>query len=346
MPYFLSYVVNKNVKDKYFLGHASLVLTEHTPPAKPRIICKVGLFESNQVELEDKMYRPEKGYTFQHKTYPITQEEMTKFLYKVNSDRRMGIYTDPKRKRSSEMTIKRSSGELESTPGGPEFDYWRLNCKTYALSVLREVGIVDSSLSNWLIDIPNRSGALHDLEFETTQEGRFWISSLVVSKRVKSQTLEGSTPEEIEEMNVTIMTNEYLNAFKDLTRLVENPHLNAVKGIGHFRETIKNIHHDLASLEPSKELLNGIQVRTQAAIKNFEKYMRHQTYGLGLRLIDTVKHIANYLSGKQYALSPRYKAEQMLHSYKRQIKYTAAVRHPHYHTHHHHREKRKIKPQK
>ncbi len=440
MAYFLSYVVNKNLKDKYFLGHASLVLTEHTPPAKPRIICKVGLFESNQVELEDKMYRPEKGYTFQHKTYPITQEEMTKFLHKINSDRMIGIHSDPKRKRSSEMTVKRPSGEcrrilmlkegdlepssippntmvlrksegkitaywnegseilkkpldqstvktlfsvsgfpqdgwgseitreenaglvkgiasacgytadkLESRPGGPEFDYWRLNCKTYALSVLREVGIVDSSLSNWLIDIPIRSGALHDLEFETTAEGeRFWTSPMVVSKRAKSQTLGDTASEEIEEMNVTIMANEYLNAFKNLTKLLKNPQLDAVKGIEEFRKSIKDIHNDLASSEPNKEFLNAIQKRTQAAIKSFETSMKHEPYGLGQKLLDVVKRVANYLSGSKYVLSSRYKAEYMLHSYKKQIKHSATVQHPHpHHAHHdHHHEKRKIGPHK
>src|SRR5882724_214453 len=84
MAYFLSYLVTQTRGDS--TGHAFLALTEHTPPDLPRLICRVGLFASGQVKLED-FIRPKKGRTFFHKTYPITEEEMLKFLKKVNEDR-------------------------------------------------------------------------------------------------------------------------------------------------------------------------------------------------------------------------------------------------------------------
>jgi len=332
MPYFLSYVLNEKPDEKYFFGHASVVLTEYTPPEKPRIICKVGLFESNQVELEDKMYQPEKGYVFSHKTYPITTEEMSKFLQKINADRRIGILSDPNRKRAAEMTLQYAGGELKSTPGGPEFDYLRCNCKTYALSLLGATGIVDSSLSNWLIDMPKKSGALNPLTFEKTKEGWFWSSALVISKRLSSQKLSHTTQAEMDELNHVIRTNEYIHLFHDLSEMIGASSLNAVNGIAELRTSITGINAQLKTHQKPTDL-NRLKEEADEAIRQFEATIKNRPYGMGQKLLDTLKSLSNYLLGTSHILSLQHKSRKIVRAHDHRIKKIDPLSHQtHLHT--------------
>lgn len=192
MPYYLSYIMfhdKVGIDDSFFalkkgsspLGHCSIAITEIKAGESPKILFRIGLFGSGQVLLEDFSIKKE-NRSFFHKTYPISQEELTSLLVRVNNDRReiMNIKKDK---------VKHDVGkEGASTPGGPEFNWFSNNCKSYAQSLLREVGIDDPSIANILTDVvhvPLFSGDLVPLEFQNIEGSNVleWVSPFVVTPR-------------------------------------------------------------------------------------------------------------------------------------------------------------------
>jgi hypothetical protein len=164
MPFYLSYIVFKEAGQR--LGHASLAITEYDAKdlsSIPRMIFRVGLSRPSQVQLED-FITAKKGREFFHKTYPITEEELSKILITLNKDRNIPTKQDAKLRVESKKRVE--SEKPSSIPKGPEHNWITFNCKTYALSVMERAGIRDSSIENFGVDIPIASGQMHPLEFK------------------------------------------------------------------------------------------------------------------------------------------------------------------------------------
>lgn len=85
------------------------------------------------------------GVQVTHRTYEISKTEMEAFFHIINRDRK----------------IKAIEIETEDGPkviGGPDYQIITHNCKTYAMRVLKEMGIIDAeNLSNFTVQRPDSS---------------------------------------------------------------------------------------------------------------------------------------------------------------------------------------------
>lgn len=364
--------------DSVHKQHASLALTEqediNTPP---KIICRVGLFATNQVMLEPNLTL-EKGDVATHKTYPISKQEMATFLSRVNRDRsitglkskmenqintflqKANLAKDviieklkavdaqftkdtPKEARikariasinellkTKKINVKKeelssfvsslykmkylfSEGvtsnkkQFTSMPGGPTYNLLSLNCKTYALSVLREVGIMDNSLSNWGIDMPKWSGKLNPLDLEN---GTVWKNPLIISKRLEKSVFLNSTPEEIEQINFNIRQNEYRNFLAEIKPILNEPAFDKLPGIKALRHSITEdeINKVQQPGQTDRERLTLCETHLKQSLVNFSKGV---SYGFGTWIVDCFKRALNYLGGN-FNLSLEYKASSIL----------------------------------
>ena len=150
MAYYLSYVeINE---------HAALILSEQRSALGPsKIICDVGFSYSPDVSQNAVGYltthkghvREEtnasrvlysKSANAKHRTYEISQAEMAKFLSIINKDRNL----------NSSAVVPRGDASIVVIVGGPDYQKLTNNCKTYAIVVLKEVGIIEhETLSNF-----------------------------------------------------------------------------------------------------------------------------------------------------------------------------------------------------
>lgn len=142
-------------KDKQ-LGHACIGVSQIMPDGTRELVFRVGLFPSNQVELED-FIKPKPGRVFREKSFDITAEQLLRVLHAINSDR-MLEETDGSKEKTAENRSKHD--EQESIPSGPGYDKLNYNCKDYALSVMRRAGIRQHGLENIGISLPILSGNL------------------------------------------------------------------------------------------------------------------------------------------------------------------------------------------
>ena len=105
------------------------------------------------------------GLKFRHRTFEITADETATLLKKVNTDqhKKAKSYlktTDHQYKLSSSFTNAEKEAALVSERkevghGGPDYHLWRFNCKTYAMSVFKHLGISEAkSLANKGLQIP------------------------------------------------------------------------------------------------------------------------------------------------------------------------------------------------
>lgn len=375
MPYYLSYVVVSNPESVH-TQHASLAITEHDEePSKvnkkskpPRVIARFGFFATNQVMLEDSMNLGPQDKAH-HKTYPISKDEVSKILAKVNKDRQIegeihkiqkeidsflekikakpediellldiqngdkitkegrqrirqyrvlryaekqGITLTQKevenflsnyyKKRNKGTEIVNQDKDLISIPGGPKYSLYRFNCKSYALSVMKEIGLVDNSLSNWGVDMPTWSGELKPLKLEN---GKIWRTPLAVSKRLDKEAFSNADLGEIAKINVNIRVNDYRYFLEEIRPFLQDPALNAIPGIDTLRKNL------------SKEMITKVQKQGKTDAdklllcenhlnKAIEEFSTGVKYGFGTWLADCLKRALNYLGGS-FVLSPEYK---------------------------------------
>ena len=164
--YYLSYIVVSDIPP----GHAVIGITEHNTETgeQPKMIASIGFYGSNQVKLE----KPEVllGKNLSHKTYEISRKEMEALFIKINQDRRINQDRIMSQDISKYSNFQRytepvqNSSNNPSLPGGPEYSLLKFNCKTYALSLLKQCGIIDKSLRNTGPDVPVLSGNLTKFE--------------------------------------------------------------------------------------------------------------------------------------------------------------------------------------
>jgi|GEM_PF-3045248 len=163
--YYLSYI---EIKD-----HAALMLSQQDQPSGPaKIICELGFAYSPAVkDNEVHFYTRHKGHireeanasrvlyghqTIKHKTYEISEMEVKKFFNILNRDRNLN---------SSSVTLSDEDIELV---GGPDYQQLKFNCKSYAIGVLKEIGIQDAAnLKNYLVQLPgSKDSQLEDISSE------------------------------------------------------------------------------------------------------------------------------------------------------------------------------------
>ncbi len=87
--FFLTYLVFKD--DQKMLGHSAVGISKKNPDGTFRLIFRVGLFPTHQVQMEDFIL-DKTGREFYCKQFPITLEEQALILKKINDDRH--IMTD------------------------------------------------------------------------------------------------------------------------------------------------------------------------------------------------------------------------------------------------------------
>ncbi|WP_412754579.1 hypothetical protein [Legionella donaldsonii] len=148
MSYYLSYIEIE--------GHAALMLSEQAKPSEPaRIVCNVGFGPARiteggnvaeELNADVAIFSPK--YKVVHRTYEISQAEMEKFFSIINREKRVNASTV-------------QQGAQVKHIGGPDYDYVRFNCKTFAMGVLKEMGITDAeNLSNFLVQRPGTTDNL------------------------------------------------------------------------------------------------------------------------------------------------------------------------------------------
>ncbi len=156
MPYYLSYIEIDG-------GHAALMLSEQKDPSQPtKILTEIGFaytaedkptddfrryFTTHEgiISTEENSSRVLYGHnTVKHRTYEISREEMKRFLEMFSSD------IDDAKNVSPEIydELKKES-KLGSRVAYPNYQLMKFNCKTFVMSTLKEIGIMDASeLSN------------------------------------------------------------------------------------------------------------------------------------------------------------------------------------------------------
>ena len=170
------------------LGHSCIGITEIKEDGTRNLTFRVGLFPTNQVEIED-FIKNKPGRNFEERSFDITQEQLTKVLQKINQDRMLDTPDNTKRSRQPETQTSISTGQ-QSTPRGPVYSLFNCNCKDYALSLVRAAGINDSPLRNLGISIPFFSGKLNRvilapdkqhgvIKLEKPEESRRYIEQLI-----------------------------------------------------------------------------------------------------------------------------------------------------------------------
>lgn len=150
--YYLSYVELSGF-------HAALMLTKQGTPESPAIILceagfgydvdsdEVGLFNIVKGNLSEEANASRLLYSnsavLRHKTFPISEIEVNKFFTILNRDMKAKVTKE----------IKNNKEVSQANP--PDYQKTGLNCKAYALKVLKEIGIVDANqLSNFWIQRP------------------------------------------------------------------------------------------------------------------------------------------------------------------------------------------------
>lgn len=162
--YFLSYV---EVND----GHGALMLAVQESHANPSAIVAqigfayspnsknddVGNFSTHSGDVREEndnlakfLYGRSK---ITHRTYEITKSEAEKFFHIINRDRNVNVI---------EVEHKSDIGEgYKTAHGGPSYQRVSMNCKAYAIGVMKELGIADvDCLSNFFVQIPGSTSSL------------------------------------------------------------------------------------------------------------------------------------------------------------------------------------------
>lgn len=235
-----------------------------------------------------------------------------------------------------EKKAKAERVEIESTPGGPAFGMYRFNCKTYALSVLKEVGIQDESLENFGINNPAWSGELTQFTFREVENETLWDTSPSLSKRADFSD-PSLTDQQIKSMQFSIRCNELRLLRQDLLKLLNDKTLSKIPGVSALKKEVEDLQQFLNDLNRSREHARksktpwpdeGDNQSYQIAIDGLRKRIEEfggavdkQKYPLSIRLLDTLKRAFNYL-GTSFNLSTQHKSRKILSQYGKSVRKT------------------------
>lgn len=159
MPFYLSYVE--------YQGHSAFMLSQQTEDSEPvKIISEIGFglrpginptavdpFSAYKGNVRDEVIASRAMYgasaPVKHRTYEISAAEMEKFNSIIEGDR------------SKNRAVLLQENAKEKAVGGPDYQLFSSNCKTYAMGVLKAVGIMDAdNLSNFLVQRPGSTDSL------------------------------------------------------------------------------------------------------------------------------------------------------------------------------------------
>ena len=87
-------------KEKW-LGHSCVGVTNIEEDGSRKLLFRVGLFPTNQVEIED-FIKNKPGRNFKERSFDINQEQLTNLLQAINTDRRTQTPDNVKKPRNSE----------------------------------------------------------------------------------------------------------------------------------------------------------------------------------------------------------------------------------------------------
>jgi hypothetical protein len=156
MTYYLSYL-EKNGR------HAALMISKQEEASQPtKIICEIGFsarppfkklyfFKSQRGSVHEENNASRVLYSqkadIKHRTFVISESELAVLMTQINHDRRTQIDGETKNK--------------YIPPGGPDYHLIYHNCKTYVLTLLKKIQLVDAEqLDNFFIRAPNTSNCL------------------------------------------------------------------------------------------------------------------------------------------------------------------------------------------
>ncbi|PJD93223.1 MAG: hypothetical protein CK424_03280 [Legionella sp.] len=168
-PFFLTYLAFRD--NQKMLGHSAVGISTKNQDGTYRLIFRVGLFPTDQVQMEDFIL-DKTGRDFYCKHFPLDQEQLTHVLHKINSDRQL---ITPGKKNPENK--KETSPEKQSMPGGIAYHTYLSNCKDYAMSLLKAAKVNYTSIKNAIISIPRFSGKLEKVCLEKNDNGHITIHS-------------------------------------------------------------------------------------------------------------------------------------------------------------------------
>lgn len=168
MRYYLSYIEVR--------GHAALMLSEEQPDGRCKVIEEVGflyapgtdgggLLFAGKGYLQEEVNASKALYSassqVKHRTFEVSIAEKNEFLNILKRDKAINAVP---------MLIPAAQNtQVEAVIGGPNYQYFLHNCKTYALGVLKQIGIIESdNLRNTLS--PQRPNTTENLLTRLTNQ--------------------------------------------------------------------------------------------------------------------------------------------------------------------------------
>ena len=223
MGFYLNYLVsNKSERSWDIGGHSSLAVTWFDPldqtQNKPITLFRIGLNNNSTAVIEhNSPLIIKRGRKYQHKTFPLAQEELTALLIAINTSRRLEATTSDARIDIYDYD-PRIKIKMRSKPGGPIFNTFRYNCKTYTQTIMNAAGIDEPSLRNWFIDIPTLSGTLSRVNWkaERNETGYvLWESPMLISERDNFKNFTAEERENFGWEKLFVDTTIHFNRYKE-----------------------------------------------------------------------------------------------------------------------------------
>lgn len=163
MKYYLSYIETSIGEGR---GHAALMLScQNENDDKVKILSEIGLYvdfettepsRANKIrgvlwkirgivkEEQNASLAKYSNHKVQHRTYQISDSEVELYFQLINRDRR------------SNISLGEKVDESHERSKGVDYNLVRFNCKTYALEIFKELGIIDArTVRNPIIQVPN-----------------------------------------------------------------------------------------------------------------------------------------------------------------------------------------------
>lgn len=287
MIYYLSYIEAN--------GHAALMLSHQEALNEPVKVLyevgfgyilpqgrpwpKVGYFSTLRGAIREEKNASKAIYSqtsvVKHRTYEISKAEMEKFFFIINRDSKFSVPED-----SSKATLSENSDGLG-------YQLFKNNCKTYVMSLFKELGILEANnvLTNFGIQRPgttdkymqNLSG---ELSCPVKDESLEKIMESLSEMRIKFDQL-NTTIENFKKEPLSVKELERIDRIKIALAIAQKAakfiEQNKWK-IGISSEANKEIGDNIMILNKSLEQAHHLSKKTRALLqKDIEQLMSHYT---------------------------------------------------------------------